>query len=306
MLRQFFSGIQDKYKKMQDEENHYQELLGKVFTLPRFYSFTPVSKKQITVSYKPLMNMCVDLNEAAAVVVRGIIPVDEIVLSCLYATECKSNIKFYFVATTKYLWLINADGYLKYNYTDLTVSIIKNNLMSKTLLMGNMLFNVSGVNEYILEFIKLVQDINYRNEVISKKIQIFCGTVPKVFYLNNIESGISVGVNSEIVFHTKTFHYKYNIKEIENYELLLDDMVVREKKSNRRGRLTANKNSCYEMILRVTANNQKFIIPILEKTAFTSLYSSTSVEFMENKAFADKLVDLLDDIDEAMLNGEII
>lgn len=306
MLKQFFSGIQDKYKKMQDEENKYQELLPKVFTLPKFYSFAPINKKQITISYKPLMNMCVDLNEAAAVVVRGIIPVDEIVLSCLYATECKSNLKFYFVATTKYLWLINTDGYLKYNYIDLTVSIIKNNLMSKTLLMGNMLFNVSGVSEYILEFIKLFQDINYRNEVISKKIQIFCGTVPKVFYLNNIESGISVGFNSEIVFHTKAFHYKYNIREIQNYELLLDDIVVREKKSNRRGRLTANKNSCYEMILRVTANNQKFVIPILEKTAFTSLYSSTSVEFMENKAFADKLVDLLDDIDEAMLNGEII
>lgn len=306
MLKQFFSGIQDKYKRIQDEENRYQELLTKVFTLPNFYSFPPVNKKQITVSYKPLMDMCADLNENAAIVVRGLIPVDEIVLSCLYAIECKSNLKFYFVATTKYLWLINVDGYLKYHYTDLTVDVVKNNLMSKTLLIGNMLFHVSGLNEYILEFIKLFQDVNYREEVVSKKLQIFCGTIPKVFYLNDIESGISIGFNDEIVFHTKEFHYKYNIREIENYELLLDDIVVREKKSNRRGRLTANKNSCYEMVLRITTNNRKFVIPILEKTAFTSLYSSTSVEFMENKSFADTLVDLLDKIDEAMLNGEIV
>lgn len=305
MFKQLLNGVQDKYKQIQEEGARYQELLGKVFTLPKFYSFTPVSKKQLTISYKVLMNMCPDLNEGDAVVVRGLIPIDEVVLSCLYTTECKTGLKFYFVATTKYLWLINTDGFLKYHYHDLTVDIIKNGLMSKVLLIGNMLFSVNGINESILEFVKLFQDVNYREELIHKQLEMFCGTTPKIFYLNNIFSGISVGVNNELVFHTKNFHYKYDIRDIKNYELLLDDMVVREKKSNRRGRLTANKNSCYEMVLRVTVSDQIFLLPILEKTAFMSLYSSTSVEFMENKEFADKLVNLLDDIDEAMLNGEV-
>lgn len=305
MFKQLFNGVQDKYKQMQEESARYQELLGKVFTLPKFYSYTAVDKKRLTVSYKLLMTMCPDLNEKDAVIVRGLLPIDEICLSCLYATECKTGLKFYFVATTKYLRLINKEGYLKYHYPDLTIDVIKNGMLSKTLLLGNMLFNVNGINEVLLDFVKLFQDANYREELIQKKLGIFCGTVPTVFYLNNIGSGISIGQNHEIVFHTKEFHYKYNISDIKNYELLLDDMVVREKKSNRRGRLTANKNSCYEMVLRITVSDQIFLIPILEKTAFMSLYSSTSVEFMENKAFADGLVNLLDDLDEAMLNGEL-
>ena len=305
MLKQFFQGVQDKYQQMQEEGARYQELLGKVFLLPKFYPYTPVDRKKLTISCKHLMNMCSDLNEGDAVLIRGLLPIDEICLSCLYASECKTGIKFYFVATTKYLWLINKGGYLKYHYQDLTVDVIKNGMLSKTLLLGNMLFNVHGIHEVLLDFVKLFQDANYREELIQKKLGIFCGTVPTVFYLNHIGSGISIGQNREIVFHTKEFHYKYNISDIKNYELLLDDMVVREKKSNRRGRLTANKNSCYEMVLRVTVSDQIFLIPILEKTAFMSLYSSTSVEFMENKAFADGLVNLLDDLDEAMLNGEL-
>ncbi len=305
MLKQFFQGVQDKYQQMQEEGARYQELLGKVFLLPKFYPYTPVDRKKLTISCKHLMNMCSDLNEGDAVLIRGLLPIDEICLSCLYASECKTGIKFYFVATTKYLWLINKDGYLKYHYQDLTVDVIKNGMLSKTLLLGNMLFNVHGIHEVLLDFVKLFQDANYREEVIQKQNQIFCGTIPSVFYLNHIGSGISIGQNHEIIFYTKEFHYKYNISDIKNYELLLDDMVVREKKSNRRGRLTANKNSCYEMVLRVTASDQTFLVPILEKTAFMSLYSSTSVEFMESKVFADKLVNLLDDMDEAMLNGEL-
>ena len=305
MLKQFFQGVQDKYQQMQEEGARYQELLGKVFLLPKFYPYTPVDRKKLTISCKYLMNMCSDLNEGDAVLIRGLLPIDEICLSCLYASECKTGIKFYFVATTKYLWLINKGGYLKYHYQDLTVDVIKNGMLSKTLLLGNMLFNVHGIHEVLLDFVKLFQDANYREELIQKKLGIFCGTVPTVFYLNHIGSGISIGQNREIVFHTKEFHYKYNISDIKNYELLLDDMVVREKKSNRRGRLTANKNSCYEMVLRVTVSDQIFLVPILEKTAFMSLYSSTSVEFMESKVFADKLVNLLDDMDEAMLNGEL-
>ena len=37
MFKQFFRGVQDKYKQMQEEEARYKELLGKVFLLPKFY-----------------------------------------------------------------------------------------------------------------------------------------------------------------------------------------------------------------------------------------------------------------------------
>lgn len=305
MFKQLLNGVQDKYKKMQEDNARYQDLLNKVFVLPKFYPYTAVDKKNLTVSHKLLMDMCPDLNEKDAILIRGLIPIEEVCLSCLYAIECKTGIKFYFVATTKYLWLVNAEGYLKYQYQDFTVERVKNGLMSKILLMGNMLFNINGIDEVTSEFEKLFIDKSYREVLINKKLGMFCGTVPQLFYMNDIASGISIGSHHEIVFHTREFHYKYNISDIKNYELLLDDMVIREKKSNRRSRLTANKSSCYEMVLCVTTEDREFLIPIIEKNAFITLYSSTSVVFMENKSFADKLVDLLDDLDEARLNGEL-
>lgn len=305
MFKQLLNGVQDKYKKMQEDNARYQDLLNKVFVLPKFYPYTAVDKKNLTVSHKLLMDMCPDLNEKDAILIRGLIPIEEVCLSCLYAIECKTGIKFYFVATTKYLWLVNAEGYLKYQYQDFTVERVKNGLMSKILLMGNMLFNINGIDDVTSVFEKLIMDKAYREDLITKKLAMFCGTVPRIFYMNDIASGISIGGHHEIVFHTREFHYKYNISDIKNYELLLDDMVIREKKSNRRSRLTANKSSCYEMVLRVTTEDREFLIPIIEKNAFITLYSSTSVVFMENKSFADKLVDLLDDLDEARLNGEL-
>ena len=305
MFKELLNSVQDKYKKIQEEESRYQELLMKVSVLPSFYTYTPVEKKQLTISYKLLMNMCPDLNEKDAILIRGLIPIEEVPFSCLYASECKTGIKFYFVATTKYLWLIQESGYLKYQYSNFSVEIVKNGLMSKILLMGNMLFTVNGLKDVVDLFVKLFQDTNYREEMIHKNISIFCGSIPRICYLNDIFTGVSIGVNHEIVFHTKEFHYMYNIHDIDNYELLLDDMVIREKKSSRRGRLTANKTSCYQMALRVTAKEQNFVLPILERSSFSSLYSSTSVVFMENKAFADKIIDILDEMDEAMLNGEL-
>ena len=94
MFKQFFRGVQDKYKQMQEEEARYQELLGKVFLLPKFNPYTPVDRKKLTISYKPLMNMCPDLNEGDAVVVRGIIPIDE------YEVEGYSEKRY--IATFKY------------------------------------------------------------------------------------------------------------------------------------------------------------------------------------------------------------
>ena len=178
-------------------------------------------------------------------------------------------------------------------------------MLSKTILLSNMLFNINGSNEILLEFIKLFQDSNYRENEINKKLEILCNTIPSVYYLNDIASGISIGLNNEIVFHTKTFHYKYNIKNIKNYELLLDNIVVEEKKSNHRNRITANKNSCHEMSIRITTDNNTFFIPILEKNAFSTLYSSTSKEFRENIEFASDIIDILDELDNKLLNGEL-
>ena len=305
MFKQLLTKVQNKYKEKLEENEKYNKLLNKVNTLPNFYNYSYSQNNKPTISYKLLMDICPDLNENDAIIIREVIPIDELVLSCIYANECKTNVKFYFIATTKYLWLINKEGYLKYNYQDLTIEIIKNSMLSKTILLSNMLFNINGTNEMLLAFIKLFQDSNYRKNEINKKLEILCNTIPRIFYLNDLASGISIGINNEIVFHTKTFHYKYNIKDIKNYELLLDNTVVEEKKSIHRNRITANKNSCYEMIIRITTDNNTFLIPILEKNAFSTLYSSTSKEFIESREFASYIINILDDLDNKLLNGEL-
>ena len=305
MFKQLLTQVQNKYKEKLEENEKYKELLNKANTLPKFYNHSHSENNKLTISYKLLMDICPDLNENDAIILRKTIPIDELILSCVYANECKTNVKFYFVATTKYLWLINTEGYLKYNYQDLTIEVIKNSMLSKTILLSNMLFNINGTNEMLLAFVKLFQDSNYREDEINKKLEILCDTIPRIFYLNDLGAGISIGTNNEIVFHTKTFHYKYNIKDINNYELLLDNTVVEEKKSIHRNRITANKNSCYEMIIRITTDNNTFLIPILEKNDFSTLYSSTSKEFRENIEFASNIIDILDDLDNKLLNGEL-
>ncbi len=304
MFKEILSEVQNKYKKVQEENKRYQDLLNKCSLLPNFFPYN-IDNKTSTISYKPLMNLCPELNDDNAIILRNIIPIDEIIISCIYSIECKTNIKFYFVTTTKYLWLINSTGYLKYNYQDLTIDIIKSRLLTKCILLSNMLFNINGANETLLNFVKLIEDSNNREEIINKQLQTFCNTTPNIYYLNDIASGISIGINNEIVFHTRDFHYKYNIRDIENYELLLDNMVVREKKNSHKNKLTANKNSCYEMIIRITTNDQEFLIPILEKNSFTTLYTATNKEFRENREFANKVIDLLDELDDKLLNGEL-
>ena len=305
MFKQLLTQVQNKYKEKLEENEKYKELLNKANTLPKFYNHSHSENNKLTISYKLLMDICPDLNENDAIILRKTIPIDELILSCVYANECKTNVKFYFVATTKYLWLINTEGYLKYNYQDLTIEVIKNSMLSKTILLSNMLFNINGTNEMLLAFVKLFQDSNYREDEINKKLEILCDTIPRIFYLNDLGAGISIGTNNEIVFHTKTFHYKYNIKDINNYELLLDNTVIEEKKSMHRNRITANKNSCYEMTIRITIDNNTFLIPILEKNDFSTLYSSTSKEFRENIEFASNIIDILDDLDNKLLNGEL-
>ena len=305
MFKQLLTQVQNKYKEKVEENKKYKELLNKVNTLPKFYNYSHPLNNKLTISYKLLMDICPNLNETDAIVLREVIPIDELILSCVYANECKTNVKFYFVATTKYLWLINTEGYLKYNYQDLTIEVIKNSILSKTILLSNMLLYINGTNEMLLAFIKLFQDSNYREDEINKKLEILCNTIPRIFYLNDLASGISIGLNNEIVFHTKTFHYKYNIKDIKNYELLLDNTVIEDKKSNHKNRIMANKNSCYEMMIRITTDNNIFYIPILEKNAFSSLYSSTSKEFREGKEFASNIINILDALDNKLLNGEL-
>lgn len=303
MFDKLINNVGEKYRKFQEENLLYKNMLDKTDILSDLNQVPLIDRKNITISYKEILEICPDLNDNKALLIRGLLPIDEVYLTVMYGKECKSNKEYFLVPTNKCLWIINTINYTKISYDSLNVSVIKNNIMSKVLNISNILFLVNGNEEKITNFIKIINDLEYRENLSSSLISKFCGISPRLSLINDIGSGISLDDNKNIVFHTKNFNYKYNINDIKNYELMLDDIVVSEKRSNRRVRMTANKNSCYQMNIRVTTNNETFLLPIIEKSTFADVYQSTSEVYIKGRNFAEKIIALLDEVDENMMNG---
>lgn len=303
MFKDLFKNVQDKYKKIQEESLLYNKLLETTGIVSNLESVPVTLKKNITISYRDILEICPDLNDNKAMIVRAILPLNEVYLTVMYARECKSNKEYFLVPTNKCLWIINVNEYTKYSYDNISVEVVKNNLMSKVLNLSNILLEVNGSGEKINDFIRIINDSQYRIKLSTEKLERFCGIEPKLSLINDLGTGISMDGNKNFVFHTKEFNYKYNIKDIKNYELMLDDNVVMEKKSNRRVRMTANKSSCYQMSIRVTTNDKLFFLPIIVKGAFAEVYQSTSAMYMNSRNFAERIMNLLDEADENMLNG---
>ena len=57
------------------------------------------------------------------------------------------------------------------------------------------------------------------------------------------------------------------------------------------------------MNIRITTNKNSFILPIINKSAFNELYQATSSVFINGKKFAEKIINILDDLDENYLNN---
>lgn len=303
MFKELLNNVQDKYKKIQEENALFNKLLETTGTISKLEDIPIIEKKDITISYKDIMDICPDLNDNKAVLIRGLLPIDEVYLTVMYAKECKTNKEYFLVPTNKYLWVISVDKYVKYLYENLNAEVVKNNLMSKVLNLSNILLEVNGGEEKISDFMKIINDSEYRIKLSTEKLEKFCGMIPKVSLINDIGTGISMDDEKNFVFHTKDFNYKYNIKDIKNYELMLDDNVVMEKRSSRRVRMTANKSSCYQMNIRISTPDKTFLLPIIAKSTFTEVYQSTSVMYMNGRSFAEKIINLLDEADENMLNG---
>ncbi len=303
MFKKMFNSVQEKYKQLQDESELYLKLLNSTDTVTNLAEIPDINKNTVTVSYKDILEVCPDLNDNKALLIRGLIPIDEEYLTVMYAKECKTSLEYFLVPTTKYFWVISVKGYTRFRYEGLRTMLVKSNIMSKVLNIGNILFEVNGGNESINKFMSIINDNTFRTNLINEKLNVFCGIVPIFRYISDIGTGISVDTNSNIVFHGKDFNYLYNISDVSNYELLLDDNVIVEKRSNRRVRLTANKTSCYEMNIRISTNDKTFVIPVLEKSTFGELYQATNSKYIGARTFAGKLVDKLDDLDEKRLNG---
>ena len=297
MLNELLNSLKNKYQEKREENNTLNKLLDTTSTFETLLPIPELSNNYSEYKTSYITNNCPDINETKAKTITKLIPIDETYLDALYSKELKTNQEYYIIPTNKYLWIINETKYGAFYYNNLTCTIIKNNLMSKILLLNNILLEVNGTDSKIENFIKIITNTTERNNIIQEKTNYLCGIIPTYQLINSIASGISIDNNNNIVFHTKEKNYKYQIESIENYEILLDNQVYFSKKTASSKTISSFQNSCYQISIRITLKeNQMIIIPILLPNTFGTKYDSHNSTFIKNLEFAKTITNKLDEI----------
>lgn len=297
MFKDLLNNIQTKYNEKKEENNHLKQLLETTSTFQNLFPLPNLDKEASEYRVSLITNECPDLNKDKAQIISNLIPIDETLLTTIYTKEVKTNQEYYLIPTTKYLWVINPQNYGAYPYNNINCQIIKNNLMSKTILLNNILLEANGTDTKIQNLLSILTNQEIRSKIIQEKTAYLCNIIPTYQKINSSGSGISIDNQSNIVFHTKQWNYKFNIQEIINYEILLDNQVVLSKNSNTSTKITNFQNSCYQISLRITASGNKlFIIPILEANALGSKYQRQDTIFRKNFNFAKSIVDKLNNL----------
>lgn len=296
MFNNLINSIQNKFKTIQEETELYNSVLSTCTIVSSLNQFPDVTNKKLTINETDILNMCPDLHKDRARLILKLLPLDELYLQVFYAKECKTNKEYFIMSTTKYLWFISDEGYLIYPYDNFNCTIIKSKFMSKIIKLANFLFEITGAEENIAYFTNFINDLNFRTKEIANKLNTLCGVVPTYRLINDINSGITLDNSYNIVFHSKEFNYKYNISEIINYELLLDDSCIFEKKNMYKARLTSTKNSCSKMSFRITTSDKTFIIPIIKEGNFKEIHQATSTIYINSISFARTIIEKLNEL----------
>ncbi len=297
MLNGLLNSLKNKYQEKKEENDTLNKLLDTTSTFETLLPIQESSNNYLEYKISYITNTCPDINETTAKVITKLIPIDETYLNILYSKELKTEQEYYIIPTNKYLWIVSKTKYGAFYYSNLTCTIIKNNLMSKIILLNNILLEVNGTEKKIENFIKIITNTTERNNIIQEKTNYLCGIIPTYQLINSIASGISIDNNNNIVFHTKEKNYKYQIENIENYEILLDNQIYSSKKIISSKVINSFQNSCYQISIRITLKeNQMIIIPILPPNTFGTKYNSHNSTFIKNLEFAKTITNKLDEL----------
>lgn len=297
MFKDLLNSIEEKYNNIKEENNNLNNLLKTTTTLKNLFpipnNVTEVSLFRVSF----ITNECPDINTDRAKIIANLIPINETYLTALYAKELLTNQEYFIIPTNKYLWFINTKSYGAYEYNKIKCTIIKNNLMSKTILLNNILFELNGSNNIIDNLLNIIQSEEYREKKINETTTYLCGIIPIYQQINEIESGISIDKNNTIVFHSKEKNYKCNINDIDNYEILLDNQVYTSKNITSTTSIGNFQNSCYQINLKITLKDNTIIsIPILQENTFGTKYNSHETTFKKNIEFAQKIIDKIKEL----------
>lgn len=301
MLKNFITNITDKMNEtvntLKEENEKYKELLETTTTFQNLFPIPELSTESPQHRITTIINESPDINKDKAKLISMLIPIEQTFLSIIYTQETKTKQEYYLIPTNEYFWVISQTTYGIYPYQNLNCQIIKNNIMSKTILLNNILLEATGNDIKINTLIAILTNPPVRAQITTEKTAYLCGIIPTYQKINSIYSGISLDNNSNIVFHTKTENYRYNINDIAYYEILLDNSIVFSNKNAAASKITNFQNSCYQMSLRITTkNNQIIILPILEPNSFNTKYERYDTIFRTNLEFAQELIYKLKEI----------
>ena len=297
MLKELLNNISNKYDSIKKETEELNSLINTTSTLTNLFPIPKLNNDPSEHKITFIKETCPDINEDKAKLITSLIPVNETLLDAYYSKEIKTNTEYYLIPTNKYLWIINQKNYAAYPYTNLKTNIIKNNLMSKIIILNNILFVINGNNTKINTFINIINNKEERELIIKEKTAYLCDIIPIYQKINSISSGISIDNNNNVVFHTKNKSYKYNINEIDNYEILLDNQIYSSKKYNSSNKIGSFQISCYGISLRITTkSNEMIIIPILESNSLGTKYTNHNTTFQKNLNFATTITNKLTEI----------
>ena len=287
MFNNLINNIQNKISTIKEENENYNNLLKSSSYITGLQPIPPLDNiKPIEGKIKIITDLCPDINKEQATIISKLIPLSETYLSINYSKEIITNTNYILVTTNKYLWIKNIKN----------CNIVKNNVMGKIINLNNIILDINGNEPNINNFINILTNQDFKNILIKEKASYLCDIIPTFQLLNKIYSGISLDNNLNIVFHTKTENYKCNIKDIINYELILDNSLIMGKRENTAGKVTSMQNSCYSITIRITTKDKTFLIPILEPNAMNTKYTYQDSTYITNISFAREIINKLNEL----------
>ena len=178
------------------------------------------------------------------------------------------------------------------------MSLISKSLMTQIINFNGIILDINLNYDDLLKVYNTITNNNFRQNEINNKIKYLEGINPVYEKINKFGTGISIDNNNTIVFHDQMQkHYKYQINDILNYELMEDNTVIMSKTTKEETQAIKNtKTECYKITMRLTMTN-KFIIEltILPPNTFNNSYSHMDSTYKEYINFGKTLINKLEE-----------
>lgn len=300
MFNNIINNVKTKINKIKFENQNYNNLLNNSSKFTGLQPLPTLSNQTIERNIYNILETCPDLNKEKAITINKIIPLSEPYLTIVYSKEVITQTEYWLIPTNKYIWIINEKLYGILPYQNIKIcNIIKNNIMSKSINLNNIILEINGNDEKINNFIDIITSPNTREQIIKEKTAYLCNITPIYQNINKIGSGISIDSNNNIVFHTNKENYKYNIQDLTNYELLIDNNPIMSKNHTRNTHITSSQNTCYSISIKITIQDTFIIIPILEPSSLGKQYTFKETTFQKSINFAKEIIEKLQTLNKS-------